>query len=157
VAVRGGEGDDRFVSRGAGVVDAAQLRVYRLHEGGAAERVEGVVHAGDELAFAYSNPDARRQLMVFAVDEAGKVYWYVPAWTDAAADPHSLAIAPGADFHEVHDAVTHELTGHHLLVHALFTDETFTVRQIETLLQLEPAALARLGRPHLQVALEVVP
>ncbi len=149
--------DDRAYAPRGSAADVAQLRVYRLHEGAPAELISGVVHAADELAFAYANPAGRKHLLVFAIDEADKIYWYVPAWTDPASEPRSLAIAAGSNFNEVSDAVTHELTGKHLTVHALFTDESYSVREIESMLALAPQTLARLGRPHLQVELEVAP
>ena len=151
--------DDGFVARGGAVAagDAAELRVYRLRADGQSEAVAGTIQRGDELAFAYTNPGGRRHLMVYAVDELGTIYWYVPAWTDPASAPRAPAIQSGAKLHELGDAVTHELRGQRLTLHALFTDESFGVREIEALLARSPDAATLLGRPHLELALAVRP
>ncbi len=149
-----------YAARGHGAdvgSNAAQLQVFRLRAGGPAEPVAGFVHASDELAFAYANPGGQGYLMVFAVDDTGAIYWYVPAWTEPSSNPRSLAIAPGAGLHEVGEAVTHQLGGRRVTVHALFTGTALGAQEVERLLARAPGGLSLLGRPHLELELEVRP
>jgi len=138
----GGPADDGFTSRGDGAGgSAAVLRVWRIvtpsEPGGprAPQRlVDGAaLRPGDELAFAYENPGARAFLLVYGVDDRGAVYWYHPAWEDAAGSPRAVAIDAGPALHELPEAVRHDLGGARLWIHAVFTDEPLDVRAVEAL------------------------
>ena len=140
---------DSVTTRGgpAGVAAARtpEVQIYRFASGapaGAAERASDVVHAGDELAFAYRNPVGKGRLLVFAVDEHGHVYWYHPAWSDAAANPTAVPISAEPGLHELPAAVLHKFDGERIMVHALFTDRELSVRQVES------AVAAALARDH---------
>lgn len=119
-----------FTARGGHVEDHADVAIYRV-AGGATARAAGRLNAGDALAFAYRNPDRWQRLLVFAVDETERVYWYWPKWTDPAADPRAIEIRPSQALVELGEAVTHPIAGRRLSVHALFTNEEPTVREIE--------------------------
>jgi len=129
VAVRGGPAS-------VAAARAPEVQIYRFARGGrpgaAAERAGEVVHAGDELAFAYRNPAGRGRLLVFAVDEHGHVYWYHPGWSDAAANPTAVPISAEPGLHELPAAVLHKFDGERIMIHALFTDRELSVRQIES-------------------------
>jgi hypothetical protein len=124
-----------FTARGGGTSTNALL-VYRVHEQGAPERLSASAHLarGDELSFAYSNPEKLTRLMIFAVDEHGQVYWFHPAWTDANTNPTAIAIAPTATVNELGEAVTHDFNGHQLTLYAWFTNEIPTVQKAEALI-----------------------
>jgi hypothetical protein len=95
--------------------------------------VGAVVRAGDGLAFSYRNPPDTRatHLLVFAVDQRGRIYWFWPAWTDAASDPQALAVPAGDAPVELAEAVRHPLPPGRLTVHALFARRPYRVREIE--------------------------
>ncbi len=131
------------------------LEVYRVR-GGKAEPTQGLVHADDELAFAYRNPEGLPFLMVFATDAAGQVYWYHPSWTDAEASPTSVPAQPGEGARELPEAVRHPLPAGMLVVHALFTREPRSVREVESLLARD-APLAGPDEHLTRLPLEVRP
>jgi len=120
-----------FSARGTGAPpDPVHLSVFRL-ERGAAVAVRDRIDAADELAFTYENGAGKQRLMIFGVDEHRHVYWFYPAWQDPASDPAAIAISPGARPQELREAVAHAFDGQHLTLHAIFTDEPLTVREVE--------------------------
>lgn len=121
---------DGFVARGGKPDDRADVAIYRV-SGGAPKRAEGRMHAGDALAFAYRNPERWTHLLVFGVDETGRVCWYYPKWEDAAADPRAIEIQPSVAPVELGEAVVQALSGKRLTVHALFTNDAPSVHEIE--------------------------
>jgi hypothetical protein len=127
---------DRFQPRGGPeTADATRpsLSIYRVPANGPPERVGAVVRAGDSLAFSYLNPPETRatHLLIFAVDDAARVYWFWPAWTSAAADPVALAIQPATAPVELAEAVRHPMRPGRLAIHALFARRPYHVREIE--------------------------
>lgn len=109
-------------------------RVYRVdpRSGVVAPLVEGAMHRGEELAFAYENKEGRPFLMIFAVDEQGHITWFHPGWTDAAATPSASAIDRTAGFHELPEAILHRYEGvSRLTLHALYMDASRNVREVE--------------------------
>jgi len=150
---------DRFRARGGDPVggDGPALSIFRVPAGGAPERVGAVVRAGDGLAFSYSNPATAKatHLLVFAVDQGGRVYWFWPAWTDGASDPRALAIATGDAPVELAEAVRHPLPPGRLTVHALFARRPYRVREIEA--AVAGQGLAALDGVLVTQPLEVLP
>jgi hypothetical protein len=131
-----------FAARGAPVVatQSETLKVYRVRPGAAAEVVEGELRAGDELAFAYQNPQGRKWLLIYGVDEHQNVYWFHPSWSDPKADPAAVQAFGGAALHELPEAISHAFAGERLVVHGVLSDERLTVKQVEALMQgREPA------------------
>jgi hypothetical protein len=108
-----------------------QLFVYRLQPVG--KLAPGAtVHRGDDLAFAYANPSGFGRLLVFGVDEHKHVYWYYPAWSNAADDPRAIPIASGApEVRELPEAIRHDLDGDRLMLYAEFSNDDLDVRAIE--------------------------
>jgi hypothetical protein len=132
-AARGGSED-----AGAGVervFRASPLHVYRVppkEEGsGGPVPVVGTVRRDAELAFAYENSDRKKYVMIFAVNEAGRVYWFYPGWTNPTDNPRAIAISEEVGLHELPDAVVHRFDGSKLDIHSLFLDEPLTVREVE--------------------------
>ena len=137
--------DDPGAGRGAGLVArgapaaqalarAPEVQVYRIGSGqgsGVPERAFETVRRDDELAFLYRNPGGKARLLVFAVDEHGHVYWYHPGWSDAGENPTAVPISSEPGLHELPAYVLHNFDGEHIMIHALFTDREFTVRQVE--------------------------
>jgi hypothetical protein len=129
--------DDGFASRGgsdtSATADAAgpRLHVHRVAGDGRTVPVVDSVKSGDELAFAYENPEGKPFLAIFAVDEHGQVYWFHPAWTDETQDPPAIEAETTPGVHELREAVRHRWRGSRIDVHALFLDKRLTVRQIE--------------------------
>jgi hypothetical protein len=135
-----------FASRGAlRELPSAELVVYRIPPHASPARLgTGNVRDGklstrfdrsDELAFAYTNQGAFPYLLVFGVDEHRHVYWYHPAWTNAADTPRAVAIQTGPEARELPDATSHELDGTSLRVIGLFTRSALTTRDVEARIQ----------------------
>ncbi len=141
--------DAGFTARGSDGGDAAAqssyVVVYRRGADAGASRAGDTIHRADELTFTYGNPLGKRYLMVFGVDEARRVFWYYPAWTDPKTNPTSISIAPGTG--ALPDAVRHDLEGSKLEIHAVFTDAPLTVTAAEGLVRGTPAGHAPVFGP----------
>jgi hypothetical protein len=124
---------DGFVSRGKGIenVESLEIAVFRVKGERESMRVNDEVSPSDELAFAYRNELGKAYLMIFALDGAGQVVWYHPAWTDPADNPRAVPITRQVGFKELPEAVRHPLPGPSLTVHALFMDKALDVRAVE--------------------------
>lgn len=121
---------EEYAARGGARHEEAQIFAYRVTPRG--RLADGdVIGRADALAFAYSNAQSEDHLLVFGVDEHHHVYWYYPAWTDAAEDPRAIVIDRGATMRELPQAVRHDLDGTTLTLHAVFTHEAPSVRAIE--------------------------
>lgn len=122
-----------YLARGGVVVESGQaLYVYRIAPGGAPQPVvSGVIGPRDELAFAYRNRAGWSRLLVYAVDRAGRVYWYHPGWLDATTSPVAVQIEPGPERHELPEAIAQPLPHGELEIHAIFTDDAADVLAIE--------------------------
>jgi hypothetical protein len=145
---------------GAAVVEGGPaITLYRVAPPGPPERAGAVIHAGEALAFSYTNPlqAGFSHLMIFAHDDAGHVYWYWPAWRDPAATPTAIAITPAATPVELGEAVRHPLRPGALTLTALFTNHAYDVRAIETALVDGDAALAALDGQLVHERVEVLP
>jgi hypothetical protein len=140
--------DDGFTPRGPGSNGAtSSVQIVRATKGSEPSLVDGSIRADDELAFAYDNAKQKPYLLVFGVDEHGHVYWYHPAWTNAADDPAAIRIDANGGRHELREAVAHDLDGQTLEIHALFTDRPVTVREVERLVAGRRAPIGRLDAP----------
>jgi hypothetical protein len=109
-----------------------ELYIYRIAGGGPARPLlDGVVHAGDELAFGYRNRGGWKRLLVYAVDAAGRVYWYHPGWLDAADSPIAIPIDAVDERRELPEAIAQPLPAGPVRLHAVFLDEGLDVRAVE--------------------------
>jgi len=120
-----------FVARGTKEATMPGLRLFRVDPIEPLARQGANIERGDDLAFAYSNPNGFHHLLVFGVDEHKHVYWYYPAWTDPADDPHGIDIFRTDEAMELPEAIRHPLDGRELVVHAVFLDEDLSVRSVE--------------------------
>ncbi len=123
-----------IAARGMAIENAEPLEVavFRMKGERDSMRVTEVVSPRDELAFAYRNEVGKSFLMIFAVDGAGHVAWYHPAWTDAADNPTAVPITKQVGFKELPEAVRQPLQGTSLTLYALFMDKPLDVRSVET-------------------------
>jgi hypothetical protein len=137
--------DTGFQARGVALAPQATTRVYRLRPGQRPAEVADQIGAEDELAFSYENSSDNGYLMIFGIDEAGRVYWYYPAWTDAAQNPSSLVLPPSPAPHELPEAVRQRLLGHQLNLCHFFSNTPWTVKDVE-------ARIARAGGPPSDLA-----
>jgi hypothetical protein len=115
------------------------LRIFRMSgPSGQGEPVMDSLRPDDELAFGYENPLGSPYLMIFAVDEGGRVYWYYPAWLDANENPTAVPIEKGSGVHELGEAIRHPFTGTHVEIHGLFLSAPASVRDVERSLAARP-------------------
>jgi hypothetical protein len=138
--VRAHTASDGFTSRGTGAFapPAPQVFVYDVRQGASPTPAGDALQAGDELAFAYENPSAKRRLLVFGVDEHGRVYWFHPAWTRDTDDPVAVPIETDGARHELPEAIRQPFDGARLEIRSVFVDEPVSVRRVEALLQQNP-------------------
>jgi hypothetical protein len=97
--------------------------------------------AGDGIAVSARNGHARQPvyLMVFAVDARKEVHWIVPAWSDPATSPRSVALPPGGELPEPTGRTPDAPAAGKLQVLTLLTRAPLDVRAVESTL--------RAGRP----------
>jgi hypothetical protein len=127
----GTEDGSGFAPRGQ-TAGQGDFVVYRIRSGEPPERAPRRIRRSDELAFAYTNAGGFARLLVFGVDDAGGVHWYHPEWTDEATTPVAIPIAKGPELHELPQAISHELGAGPLRLYAVFTNETLSVKEIES-------------------------
>jgi hypothetical protein len=120
-----------FTARGLSSGGTPALWTYRLGPGPSAHLVDRVIHADDDLAFAYSNPSGKGFLMVFGVDEQRRVYWFHPAWPVGAPPPLAVRAAEGPGPHELTEAIRHQLEPGAFRIHALFCDRPLSATTVE--------------------------
>jgi hypothetical protein len=125
--------------------DEPSLAIYRVPRDaehpevlapGQTQRAGNLVHAGESLAFSYTNPQqaGAGYLMVFGRDAAGRVYWFWPAWNEATQDPGSVSISTSAAPVELTEAVRHPLSPGPLTIVGLFTPKPLHVHEVEAAL-----------------------
>lgn len=133
-----------------GAAPGSQLLVYEVAKEAAAHPVGAELRADRGLAFAYANIGHKQRLMVFAVDEGRRVYWYHPGWQSPAEDPTAVAIERDDAFHEIPQAIAHHFRGRRLQLYGVFLDRAMSVREMEALVARAPAD--EQGRIQLGVA-----
>jgi hypothetical protein len=122
-----------------GAAPGSQLLVYEVAKGQQARPVVAALRADSGLAFAYANIGHKQRLMVFAVDEGRRVYWYHPAWRSPAENPAAVAIARDDALHEIPQAIAHRFAGRRLQLYGVFLDRAMSVREMEALVARAPA------------------
>jgi len=149
----GPQGGDGFSARGgedggarALHPEPSPLHVYQVppkaEGGGGPVPVFDTVRRNAELAFAYENRDQKQYVMIFAVSDLGRVYWFYPEWTNPTDNPRAIAVTADPGLHELPDAVVHRFEGSTLDLHALFLDAPTSVREIEQAAAAAPPASA---------------
>jgi RNA polymerase sigma-70 factor (ECF subfamily) len=108
------------------------ITAYSVNETGEFQTLDGAMHVNDALAVAYVNHGLHPfpYLFVYAVDGAGQMYWYYPAY-EAGDDPEGAPIGPAAAPRLLPDQVRHGLRAGPLTLHALFTQKALHVSDIE--------------------------
>jgi hypothetical protein len=148
VVARGGEPTEPQPRGGA--APGSQLLVYEVAKGTATHPVGAELRADRALAFAYANIGHKQRLMVFAVDEDRRVYWYHPGWQSPAEDPTAIVIERDDAFHEIPQSIAHRFGGRRLQLFGVFLDRALSVREMEALVARAPADSR--GRIQLDVA-----
>jgi hypothetical protein len=97
------------------------------------------------LVVSYTNlgPRPYSHLMVFAVDAAGEVRWFYPAYQDPSANPAAIEIEPGASDRILPELVEHDFAPGPLTLCGLFVRHPLTVREVEAALGGRPPAAGR--------------
>ncbi len=147
--------DDEYAPRGA--KPTAALEVYRVRPGAAPERNPHQVKAGDELAFAYRNPNNAKWLMVYAVDAAGNVAWYYPEWKAGAAAPSPVSAEPGAVLHELPSAIALPLSPGRVTLHLVLLEHPLSTADVEQRLADKKPVSQTAAEADVPVSLEVTP
>ncbi len=109
------------------------LNAFHLSKNEAPERLSGTLHPDDGLLFSYTNlgPAPFSHLMVFAIDEAGQVYWYYPAFLDARDNPTGIRIKSGVSREGLQEVIAHPYKEGELVLIGLFSDTALSVADIE--------------------------
>lgn len=138
-----------FVARGVLHADAAHadVHVFEVRHDGSAFPLDETMDASSGLAFAYRNPEGARYLLVFGVDELDNVYWYFPSWSDEGDDPRAVAIESTTLLTELPEVVDHGYKGSQLRLFALFADEPWDVRAVESALPVGSCFESELSLP----------
>jgi hypothetical protein len=133
--------DGEFRARSAGGADPDRwvgIKAFYVDAGGESRRLAGRLPPQNKgLLFAYSStgPDPLPYLMVFAVDEDARVYWFYPAFERRGTDPTSLRLErSGADI-ELPFKIRHRFSGDRLAIFGLFTRQPLRVSRIERLIR----------------------
>ncbi len=113
------------------------IRAFSAGESGAPAALGDRLYKSDYLIFAYTNlgGEPYEYLMIFAVDEAGRVYWFHPAYSQEGEDPASIRISKGADGVELKEKIRHEFSGGRLWIYGLFTNQPLRVSAVENLVK----------------------
>ena len=94
-----------------------------------------VIDRQDELAFTYqSHDETKTHLMIFGLDERGRVYWFHPEWTVETDNPKAIRIESDGRPHDLREAIRHRFEGVRLEIHGLFLDRPASVRDVEEVL-----------------------
>lgn len=146
-------GDAGFAARGGQPAPAAALSIFCTSCGKPSTRLGETVPGTATLAFAYSNPEGRKRLMVLAVDDRKQVYWYHP---DPVRNPHSVPIESAEGLRELPEEITQTFVGDTLIIVGLFSDEPLFSGQVESLIDgTGCASLRSLGATCVQTRVTV--
>ncbi|HET6344647.1 MAG TPA: sigma-70 family RNA polymerase sigma factor [Myxococcota bacterium] len=108
------------------------ITVYSVDGTGELQTLDGMMHVDDALAVAYVNHGLPPfpYLYVYAVDGAGQMYWYYPAY-EVGDDPEGRRIEHALAPRLLHEQIRHGLRAGPLTLHALFTQRALHVSDIE--------------------------
>jgi hypothetical protein len=164
--LRSGEPDDEFRVKSDLPPATEQdrwvgIQAFSVGDSGTPAALRDVHKKSDYLVFSYTNLGESPYdfMMIFAVDERGRVYWFHPAYTQAGEDPVSVKISRGAERVELREKVRHEYPEGRLWIYGLFTNEPMKVSSIEKMLKAaEPGERIPLqGSAQHVLALEIKP
>jgi hypothetical protein len=111
------------------------------------------IGARDGLLFAYASSDPRlTHLMVFAVDDAYRIYWYYPPYEHPGENPEAVPIMTGEEGVELREEIRHDLRPGRARLYGLFLRRPARVLEVEALVhqvmevpRRPPAEVVRLG------------
>jgi hypothetical protein len=141
------------------VAPEASVQMYAVSSDGHAAVRSAIMHPDEGWLFSYSNGDTKpyRYLMVFAVDERGKVYWFHPAYTSAATDPQSIGIQPSVERVLLPEAVHHRFERPQVQVVSLFSMTPIAVSAVEAWARRAPRqSLSAAFGPHTHTTITTV-
>jgi hypothetical protein len=123
-----------FRVKGSAAADPDRWVGIELSRGDARPIAPGQRLSAGELMVRYTNlgPAPFDYLMVFAVDAAGQVAWFYPAYERAGTDPAAIRIERGAAL--LPDLIRHEFAPGRLTVCGLFLRRPLTVGKVEAAL-----------------------
>lgn len=115
-----------------GSADNGSLAVYEVGPNDQRQPLApgAVITKASQLTISYRGPAGSAFVMVFAVDAAGHVFWYEPAWTDARHTPTAKPIEPQRTYN-MDDAVAHALAPGQAKLVAVFLKSKVNVQQAE--------------------------
>jgi hypothetical protein len=128
----GVEQADRWVS----------IEAFRARDGVTGyQKVEHDIKSEDALVFSLENrPESPyRHAMIFAFDDRGQIFWYYPAYTDAAQNPVSIPAPASSKPIALEEAVRHRLEPGWLRVVGLFSRAPLDVKSVEEIVSHEIA------------------
>lgn len=122
-----------FAERGGSLTAQGALAVFQVVKGDQLQPLAASARVTDsaELSVSYRTPMEHAFVMIFAVDAAQKVHWYVPAWHDANTAPAAKPVPPG-HVESLYEAVTHPLAPGNVRMIALFLNRPADVLEVET-------------------------
>lgn len=133
--------DDGFRARGSAAADPSRWAGVSAFTADGRQLVgpHPRIARDDALAFTVNNAgdDPFPYLMVLAVDAAGSVRWYHPAWRSQDEQPRALPIEPGLN-RPLADAVRHALPPGPLRVYAVFLREPASVPDVDAAVAAAP-------------------
>jgi len=104
------------------------------------ERLGETLARGDGLLFSYTNLGRQpfANLMIFAVDSAGKVHWFHPGYEHEGMNPRSIGIEKGAAEVPLAELIQDQFPSGPLVMHALFSNQSLQVLEVEAWLKSDP-------------------
>lgn len=125
------------------------IKAYRLGKAGKVHRISKTIRFDDELLFSYNNAKqgSFTHLMIFAVNKAGNVFWFYPAYEHVDTNPAAIEVKSGATDQELPTKIQHNLSPGPLYIYGLFLHEPMTVRRIEALVAKLHRSATSVGEP----------
>lgn len=118
----GGTDQDAWVS----------LQIFE-NRGGTYRRVTQTISSSASLAFRYKDYSKKpyKYLMILAIDEKARVFWYYPPYVNRNANPKSIEIEGKKGRFQLPDEVSHNYDAGMIDVIAIFSRQPLTVHEVE--------------------------
>jgi putative zinc finger protein len=117
----------------------AGIQPYRVRAG-KPEPLAETLGLGDGLLFSYNNlgPEPLTNLMIFALDSSSEVHWFYPAYERVGTNPSSITIEKGGAQLALPELVEADFPQGPLTIHALFSERSLRVLEVEAWLKRDP-------------------
>jgi hypothetical protein len=111
------------------------LKAFRVGEDEKPDPLASRMSRGDYLLFAYTNQGDKPYpyMMILAVDAAGRVHWFYPAYTSEGTSPRSIPIGGNVSGAELFEKIRHDFAPGPLWIYGLFTRKPLQVSEVEAL------------------------